>query len=138
MFAEIFKKFYLIFLLTWAVFIANAAQAQEQIDIHEQFTLANLAFRQANESPDRAQSEELYSKAIAHYTTIIEDGGVKNGKLYYNIGNAYLLKGDIGKAIVNYRRGLELLPGDYQIEKNLEYARTQRADEIELQEKKQL
>lgn len=37
---------------------------------------------------------------------------VVNGELYYNIGNAYFKKGDVGKSILWYERALKLIPGD--------------------------
>jgi len=37
---------------------------------------------------------------------------VVNGELYYNIGNAYFKKGDVGKSILWYERALKLMPGD--------------------------
>ena len=38
--------------------------------------------------------------------------------------------GDLGRAILNYRRAQLLLPGDPDLLSNLEYARSRRADKI--------
>ena len=73
------------------------------------FAEANRAFRQANESTsDPQQARQFYEQTILEYEKIISDGGIKNAKLYYNLANAYQLKGDLGKAILNYRRALRL------------------------------
>ena len=61
------------------------------------FNQANQFFRGANtiaNDPEKAQ--KLYEKAILNYEKIISDGQIKNSKLYYNLGNAYFLKDDIG------------------------------------------
>jgi hypothetical protein len=50
--------------------------------------------------------------------------------LYYDLGNAWLKSGRIGKAIANYRRAQELLPNDPNVVENLRYARSLRKYEI--------
>jgi len=77
--------------------------------------------------PDRAMAS--FEEAIEGYESLIADG-VRNGRLYYNLGNAYLQVGHVGKAIVNYRRAKRLLYGDPQLEHNLDYARSLRSDKI--------
>ena len=94
---------------------------------------ANTAFQQANAAasePDRARP--LYDQAILLYEKIIEQGGVRNAGLYYNLGNAYLLKEDLGRAILNYRRAARLDGSDINIRKNLSFARSRRIDRIEV------
>ncbi len=93
---------------------------------------ANTAFQQANAAtgdPDRA--ELLYGKAILLYEKIIERGGVRNAGLYYNLANAYLLKDDLGRAILNYRRAARLDGSDLNIRKNLTFARSRRVDRFD-------
>lgn len=110
---------------------ADADLSSEQI--HSLFESANQAFRQANslaENPDKAK--RLYEKAILNYVKIINDGRVKNPKLYYNLGNAYFLSGDIGRAILNYRRAEMLDKTDTNIQKNLAFARSRRIDKVEV------
>ena len=94
------------------------------------FNQANEAFRQANSTDSSVKADELYEKAILSYEKIINEGQIRNAKLFYNLGNAYLLKNDIGKAILNYRRAQKLDSSDANIQKNLEFARSQRIDKI--------
>ena len=54
--------------------------------------------------------------------------GVVNGKLYYNIANACLKAGDIGRAVLWYEKALRLIPNDPDLRFNLEYARSQVRD----------
>ena len=68
------------------------------------------------------EAQALYHSALAGFESLVRDG-VRNGRLYYNLANAHLRLGDVGGAIVNYKRALEYMPGDAQIQKNLEFAR---------------
>jgi tetratricopeptide (TPR) repeat protein len=103
------------------------------------FSQANQSFREANaatDDPDKAQM--LYEKAILNYEKIISDAGIKNPKLYYNLGNAYFLKEDIGRAILNYRRAQNLDKADTNIQKNLAFARSRRIDTVEVKTEKRI
>ncbi|MDT8300036.1 MAG: hypothetical protein RQ760_01040 [Sedimentisphaerales bacterium] len=107
---------------------ANAELPKEQLYIL--FNQANEAFRQANSIENGPRADELYEKAILSYEKIINEGQIENAGLYYNLGNAYLLKENIGKAILNYRRAQKLDSSDTNIQKNLDFARSQRIDKI--------
>ena len=97
-------------------------------------------FRRAMEldrtDPDAAKA--YYQEAILHYEAIVKDGGVRNGKLYYDIGNAYFRLGDVGRAILNYKRAERFMQNDANLEQNLEYARNRRADRIEVQQREKV
>ena len=94
---------------------------------------AKSLFRQANEkaATDSDSATDLYRKAIMRYERIIRDGGIENGGLYYNIGNAYFRMEDIGRAILNYRRALRYLPNDPNLHQNLDHARARRLVTVE-------
>ncbi len=61
---------------------------------------------------------------------LLVDSGIRNGKLYYNLGNAYLSAGALGKAILSYRRAETLIAGDGQLEANLRFARSLRRNQF--------
>jgi len=90
-------------------------------------------FKKADEAsvryPQEAQS--LYAKAAMRYERIIRDGGIYNGKIFYNLGNVYFRMNDLGRAILNYRRAELYLPDDTNLKQNLGYAREKRRDQIE-------
>ena len=65
----------------------------------------------------------------------MREGGIENGKLYYNLGNVYFRMNDIGRAILNYRRAESYIPNDPNLHQNLSYARSRRLDEIEERQK---
>jgi len=102
------------------------------------FNQANEAFRQANSADNSTKADKLYEKAVLTYEKIITEGKIENARLYYNLGNAYLLKDDIGKAILNYRRAQKLDSSDANIQKNLEFARSQRIDKITQKARKRI
>lgn len=74
-----------------------------------------------------------YAEAIAAYQTLV-DIGVDDGALYYNLGNATFKAGDLGRAILNYRRAQRRLPRDADVAANLRLARAQTQDRLEPEE----
>jgi tetratricopeptide (TPR) repeat protein len=76
------------------------------------FYKGNMAYEQAK-----------YDEAIVEYQKVL-DKGYESGNLYYNLGNAYFKKGQLGKAILNYRRAQRLMPQDVDLRANLEYAQS--------------
>ncbi len=119
--------------------MAKAAEPLSTEQIDSLFNQANETFRRANSiTKDPEQAARLYETAILCYEKIINDGGIKNPKLYYNLGNAYFLKEDIGRAILNYRRAERLDKSDANIQKNLSFARSRRIDKVALQTEKRV
>ena len=88
---------------------------------------ANEKFRQATRvaPEDPAAATLLYQESIVRFEKIVSAGNVRNGKLFYNLANAYLLQGDVGRSILNYRRAERLTPEDRNLQGNLDYARSQ-------------
>lgn len=134
------RRFYqfLTLALTCLMFIVPSAMGGTMSEEEKQdlFSQAKGFFRQANEmaSRDSKVAGELYLKVVMRFERIVRDGGIRNGKLYYNIGNTYFRLGDPGKAILNYRRAERYLPNDPNLHQNLEYARSRRQDKIEEKE----
>ena len=95
-----------------------------------EFQAAQTAFTQANQASTPDKAKALYTTAVLHYEKVIEQGSVRRAELYYNLANAYLLKDDIGRAILNYRRAEKLHPANTDILKNLTFARTKRIDAV--------
>ncbi len=75
-----------------------------------------------------------YSEAVEVYEELVARG-VRNGALYYNLGNAYFKLGELGRAILNYRRASGADPGDGDMENNLNLARDMTVDGLEPPEK---
>lgn len=124
----------ILVILIGSVAFGPALTTQAQLtkeQIYPLFNQANEAFRQANSmADDPDQTVNLYKKAILLYEKIIDEGQIKNAGLYYNLANAYFLKEDIGRAVLNYRRAEKLDSSDENIQKNLRFARSKRLDKI--------
>lgn len=69
------------------------------------------------------EAAEIYEQAIAN--------GMKNGHLYYNLGNTYFRMGNLAGAILNYAKAQNLLPRDEDVEANLRYAVHQTEDQLD-------
>jgi tetratricopeptide (TPR) repeat protein len=75
----------------------------------------------------------MYSESAARYQALV-NAGAQDGRLYYNLGNAYFKAGDLGRAILNYRRAQALLPRDGDVAANLKLARDKTSDRIEVED----
>jgi len=118
--------------LSW-ILRAVPVYAMGEAEIVDLFTQGKELFHRANElaGEDPEQARALYRKAAMHFDRIVRDGDVHNGKLYYNIGNAYFRMNDVGRAILNYRRAEQYIPNDPNLHQNLQYARARRLDQVE-------
>jgi tetratricopeptide (TPR) repeat protein len=69
-------------------------------------------------------ARECFARAAARYDEL-RRRGANNPALYANLGQAYLLAGDLPRAILAYRHGLRLSPNDQNLHQCLEEARNQ-------------
>lgn len=76
----------------------------------------SAVFQQAN----AAYEAKRFEDAIALYESLVREHGVVNGYLFYNLGNAYFRSGDLGRAILNYRRAQRLVPRFSDLARNLD------------------
>lgn len=82
------------------------------------------AFHRANEAYGQGRFED----AVRGYSGLIA-GGLENGALWHNLGNAYVRSGQHGRAIASYLRARALLPRDGDLAANLAVARQKARDE---------
>lgn len=116
------------------------AAGLDDAEIADLFSQGKELFREANElaASDPQAADALYQKSALRLERIIREGGIENGKLYYNIGNAYFRTGDLGRAILNYLRAEQFIPQDENLQQNLQFARQRRTDKVEEQQQKVL
>ena len=116
-----------------AVLSAMELYALDKAEVWNLYREGESSFRQANEllQTDPARARDLFQKAALCFETVRSEGGIENGRLFYNIGNIYFRLGDTGKAILNYRRAERFIPNDINLQQNLNYARSRRVDKIE-------
>ncbi len=82
------------------------------------------------EEGNRLYQEGNFEEALASYLRLVE-AGFESGEVYYNIGNTHFKLGDLAQSILYYERARRLLPGDADVQANLELARSLTVDEIE-------
>jgi tetratricopeptide (TPR) repeat protein len=71
-----------------------------------------------------------FEAAIQSYESILKQGFVSS-ELYYNLGNSYFRKGNIGKAILFYEKSLKLSPSNEDASYNLKIANSRTVDKIQ-------
>ncbi|MDH7514533.1 MAG: tetratricopeptide repeat protein [Bacteroidota bacterium] len=71
-----------------------------------------------------------YGHAVEIYEHILANG-FASPALYYNLGNAYYRRGELGKSILCYRRALVLQPSSQYIRDNLALAEMRVKDRVE-------
>jgi tetratricopeptide (TPR) repeat protein len=96
-------------LLLSAALLAGAARADDPVQ---------TAFFQGNQ----AYAAGRYDDAVAAYEQA-RATGLESGALAFNLGNAYMKRGDIGRAIASYERAARWLPRDPDVSANLAFAR---------------
>lgn len=107
---------------------AVAARGEEPSDrsaIEQLFQQGQSAFDAglAARASDTAAARDSFEKAAAHWQAIVDEHAIHNGRLLYNIGNAHLLAGRVGPAILSYRKAQRYIAGDPHLVSNLQQAR---------------
>lgn len=82
------------------------------------FDVANTAYKNKN-----------YDLAIEAYTKLL-DQGYKTSEVYYDLGNAYYKKDQIGQSVLNYEKAHKLAPSDEDIRYNLKLANLKTVDRL--------
>ncbi len=111
----------------------EANETSAPADAAALFAEAQTAFdrgldERAKDSPRAAAS---FEHAASTWQRIIDEQGIHNGRLLYNIGNAHLLAGELGPAILSYRRAEQYIGGDRHLVSNLQQARRRVTTHIE-------
>ncbi len=113
---------------------ASGRSGAEELNVRQRLlSEANGFFRRASQTDDPAQAAGLYQQALIRFEKLVHEG-VRNGGLYYDLGNSYFQLHDLGRAILNYRRAQLYLPGDENLRQNLAAARGQQPDRIKPQQ----
>ncbi len=106
--------------------LAIAVFAVLASDVMAQEPSAQDMMAEANRRFERGE----YAEAAQQYEVLI-GLGYRDPAVYFNLGNAYLENGDLGRAILNYLRAEELSPRDPDIIANLDLARSRTVDQLQ-------
>jgi len=101
------------------IFLSHSQEIEEAVDAATLFMEAHTYY-----------NEEKYDQAASLYEELTQSG-IRNGEIYYNLGNSYFKMGMLGKAILSYRLAELHLPRDEDLKANLSYARQLTKDRIE-------
>ena len=98
--------------------------APSDVDRDEVFknALSQYETAKAMKNNNNPEAQQRYHAALAGFQSLIKSG-IHNGPLYYNLANTYLSLGDVGRAILNYRRAARISPDNENIERNMQFAR---------------
>jgi tetratricopeptide (TPR) repeat protein len=78
-------------------------------------TVFDVTFDRANE----AYRVGDFTGAVTHYEQLVADG-VADADVFYNLGNAYFRSNQLGAAIANYERALQIDPSSQNAAQNLQ------------------
>lgn len=124
----------LLFVGTVPAFVAPALSQPGRSDpgAVQEPSGAEVPERSARELLDAAETallEDRYGEAVEGYRALLERGH-DGGLIHYNLGNAYLRQGELGRAVASYRRGLARLPRHGDLQANLAFARANVRDAV--------
>lgn len=93
---------------------------------------AEQLFQEGNElyAAGDQKAWESWSKAALRYERLRQEDNWQNGELYYNLGNIYFRLGDLGRAVLNYRRAQQLTPNDVNLHRNLAFVKSRCRNQI--------
>ena len=86
------------------------------------------------EFANRLYLDNKYEEAYEKYNQILA-GGFESGEVYYNLGNTAYKLDKRGEAVLFYEKALVYLPGDPDIQYNLNLVKQQVIDRIEMPER---
>lgn len=94
-------------------------------------TTVSVLSAQSLKDAEEAYSKENYSTSVEIYEALADSVGV-SAELYYNLGNSYYKLKNYPKAVLNYERALLLSPGDDDVKFNLNMAKANIVDKIDV------
>lgn len=112
--------------ILFCFFPGGCASGKMSAELSSLYRKAEFPFRKGNELRNtNAKAAKVYFfKALAYFQAVRDRGGMENGRLLFNIANCYFRMGNMGMAVLNYRRAERLRPRDLRIEENLALTRS--------------
>src|SRR5207244_1408008 len=99
--------------------LSSALEGQADGAVLQQAESAFVQGLQLRSQPGAAR--KMFQEAAQAYAVLLERGR-HNAALFRNSGNASLLAGDLPQAILAYRAGLQLSPGNRALQRSLNFA----------------
>lgn len=108
---------------------AAAAEGAPERSNRDEFALGVEAYVRARDASAPAEARGFLEESRDHFERIARSG-LRNGYVYYNLGNVQLKLGELGRALASYRRAERFIPDYPDLKANLELARSKREDEL--------
>lgn len=77
------------------------------------------------------ESNEYFYRSASLLDELISSQKLDNGYIYYNAANSWMNSGNLGKAILNYRKAERRIPSNHMVRNNLSIARLSVENQIE-------
>lgn len=111
--------------------VTSPCRADDAVDAAALVRQGAELFARGNKlAPDRPAEARAAFAAAAGRLEAAAASGAGGGKLRYNMGNAYLQAGELGRAILNYRRAERTLGAEANLRRSMALARRMRLDRI--------
>ena len=105
-------------------FILSCTQTKEiNSELFLKLQESEKLFQKGLMTDDPLQKDHFFRSASILEELISQDK-IENGYIYYNAANGWMNSDHIGKAIISYKKALQLLPNNKNIRNNLELARS--------------
>ncbi len=95
----------------------------------DEFALGVEAYVRAREASGPEEARNLLEESRDHFERIVRSG-LRNGYVYYNLGNVRFKLGELGGALACYRRAERFIPDFPALKANLGLARSKREDDL--------
>ena len=118
----------LLALLSAAIMVSSIPRAEaEPLSPEQQIEILRQALDDYDDAvtivrEDPTHAVELYRRAAGGFHTLA-DAGLRNAALEYNLGNVHFRLGELGRAVLHYRRAQHFDPSSERLDANLRYAR---------------
>jgi len=109
--------------------VASPDSSPKGLAVPELLQRAEAHMQAGHAANDRERAQAFYETAAATYRHIL-DSGIRNGHLYYNLGNAWYWAGNRGRALLNYQRAELYLPGHPDVLHNIAKVRAKARDAV--------
>ncbi|MFK7758517.1 MAG: hypothetical protein AB8C13_01075 [Phycisphaerales bacterium] len=113
-----------IAVLIVAYFSMNSFGRSGEMDGDMTLEAAVASLDRMIEQHARSENHASVLEAAAVMDFVMSQQGIETSAGHLTLGNAYFIGNDFGRAVVHYRRGLEIAPGHQHLERNLAHVRS--------------
>lgn len=121
----------LLMILTVMLLISCSRRYSVESEEYAVAKQAEIYFQKAMASEKDEVRREYFYRSASLLEELITTGKLDNAYLYYNLANSWMNSGNTGRAILNYRKAEQRMPGNQMVKNNLSIARSSVESRIE-------